>query len=81
MRDPLLHMYTAHTACTIENVNVILDSDTKRTLNIADEWLTLLFCIQEIPDSNLSLETGYPDYEFSLFSSVPLGKCWDSILN
>jgi hypothetical protein len=25
------------------------------------EWLTLLICIEEIPASDLGLETGYPD--------------------
>jgi hypothetical protein len=34
----------------------------------------------DVPDSDLSLETGYPDRVFSWFSSVHLGQCCDSIL-
>jgi hypothetical protein len=30
-------------------------------LNITGEWFARLLLIQEILDSNLSLETGYPD--------------------
>jgi hypothetical protein len=29
--------------------------------NIVVEWSTLLDPIQEVPDSNLGLQTGYPD--------------------
>jgi hypothetical protein len=34
---------------------------SSRRQSIVVEWLTLLLPIQEVPDSNLSLETGYPD--------------------
>jgi hypothetical protein len=44
------------------------------------EWLTLLLCIQEVPGSNLNPETGYPDWGFSWFSSIPTGECQDSAL-
>jgi hypothetical protein len=37
--------------------------------------LTLPLSIQEVPDSNLGLETKYPDRGFSWFSSVSPGKC------
>jgi hypothetical protein len=30
-------------------------------LNVVVEWLTLLLRIQQVPGSNLGLETGYPD--------------------
>jgi hypothetical protein len=35
----------------------------KKTIihNTVVEWLALLFHIREIPDSNISLETGYPE--------------------
>jgi hypothetical protein len=29
--------------------------------NVVVEWLALLLCIREVPDSNLGPETGYPD--------------------
>jgi hypothetical protein len=32
------------------------------------EWLTLLLHTWEVPGSNLSLETGYPDLRFCGFS-------------
>jgi hypothetical protein len=49
-------------------------------LNIMVEWLTLLLHLQEVPGSNLGLETSYPDWGFSWISSVPPGKCQDSTL-
>jgi hypothetical protein len=42
--------------------------------NVVVEWLILLLCIREVPESNLGLETGYPGWKFSSFSSVPPGK-------
>jgi hypothetical protein len=39
-------------------------------LNVMVEWLALLR-IREVPGSNLSLETGYPDRFFVVF----LGPC------
>jgi hypothetical protein len=33
--------------------------------NVAVEWLAILLRIQEFPSSNLSPETGYPDWDFS----------------
>jgi hypothetical protein len=39
------------------------------------EWFALLFRIQDVPRSNLSLETGYPDLKFSWASSIAPGKC------
>jgi hypothetical protein len=45
------------------------------------EWLTFLLHILEVPGSNLSQETGYPDWGFSWFSSVLPGNCRDSTLN
>jgi hypothetical protein len=40
---------------------------------------TLLY-IRDVPGSNLGPETGCPDRGLSWFSSVPPGKCRDSIL-
>jgi hypothetical protein len=37
--------------------------------------------IREVPGSNLSPETGYPDRSFLWCSSVSLGKCRDSALH
>jgi hypothetical protein len=34
---------------------------TTDTPNVVVEWLTFLIRIREIPDSNLSQDTGYPD--------------------
>jgi len=35
-------------------------------------------CILEVPDSYLGLDTGYPDWYFSLYYSVHSRKCRDS---
>jgi hypothetical protein len=43
--------------------------------------LTLLFSIREVTGSNLGPETGYPDWAFSCFFSVPPRKFWDSTLS
>jgi hypothetical protein len=45
------------------------------------EWLALLLYIQEVLGSNLFSETGYPDWGFSWFSSVPPDKFRDITLN
>jgi hypothetical protein len=50
------------------------------TPNVVVKWLALPFRIREVPGSNLCPETGYPDWDFSWFSSVPPGECHDSIL-
>jgi hypothetical protein len=42
------------------------------------EWLAFLHPIWEVPDWNLGLETGYGDWGFSRFYSVPPGEFWDS---
>jgi hypothetical protein len=47
--------------------------------SVAAEWLTLLLRIRELSGSNLSPETGYPDWRFSWFSSDT--SCWDNTLN
>jgi hypothetical protein len=45
------------------------------------EGLAFLLCIQELPDSDLSPETGYPDSESSFpFFYQPLWEWWDSAL-
>jgi hypothetical protein len=49
--------------------------------NVVVEWLVLLLCIREVPGSNLGPETGYPDWDFSWFFSVPPEKFRDSTLN
>jgi hypothetical protein len=36
--------------------------------------------IREVPGSNLSPDTGYPDLGFSWLFSVPPGKFWDITL-
>jgi hypothetical protein len=41
--------------------------------NVVVEWLTFLLHIKEVPGSNFGPETGYPDWVFSWFSSVPSG--------
>jgi hypothetical protein len=46
--------------------------------NVVVGCLTLLPYIREVPGSDLSPETGYPDWDFSWFSAVPPGKCRDS---
>jgi hypothetical protein len=48
--------------------------------NVVAEWLTLL-CIWEVQGSNLDLETSYPGWEYSWFSSVPPGNCQERTLN
>jgi hypothetical protein len=40
--------------------------------------IVLQICILEALSSNLSQDTGYTDWDFSYFSSVPAGKCQDS---
>jgi hypothetical protein len=35
---------------------------------------------QEVQDSNLDPDAGYPDWSFSWFSSIPPGKCLDGTL-
>jgi hypothetical protein len=40
----------------------------------------LRVCIREVPGLNLGPQTGYPDWGFSWFSSLPPNKCWDSTL-
>jgi hypothetical protein len=66
--------------CLMELV-IQIDNIHFKLLNVMIEWLTLLLCIQEIPGSNLGLESGYPDCGFSWLSSVPPGECQDSTLN
>jgi hypothetical protein len=41
--------------------------------------VTLSSCIREVLGSNLGRDISYPDWGFSCFSSVPPGKCQDSI--
>jgi hypothetical protein len=48
--------------------------------NVVVEWLALLLRIREVPRSNLGPETGYPNWGFSWFSSVPPGECRDRSL-
>jgi hypothetical protein len=48
--------------------------------NVVVEWLKLLLRFREVPGSNLSSETGYPDWGFSWFCSVPLSECRVSTL-
>jgi hypothetical protein len=38
---------------------------------VAAESLTILFCIREVPGSNLGLDTRYPDRVFVVFSLRP----------
>jgi hypothetical protein len=35
----------------------------------------VLLCIREVTGSNIGPEISYPDKDFSLFTSVPAGKC------
>jgi hypothetical protein len=50
------------------------DHTTKMSVpNVADEWLTLLLPIWEVPGSNLLTGSGYPDCSFC-FSLAPPGK-------
>jgi hypothetical protein len=49
--------------------------------NVVVEWLTLLLHIREVPGLLLGPPvTGYPDWDFSWFSSVPPSECRDSTL-
>jgi hypothetical protein len=50
-------------------------------VQIVVEYLTILLRIWKVPRSNLGPKTGYPDSEFSWFSSAPPGKFRDSVLN
>jgi len=43
--------------------------DEKRT-TIAVTWVVTVLCARQVPVSNIALGTGYPDRDFSLFSSV-----------
>jgi hypothetical protein len=45
------------------------------------EWSVLWLLIHEDLGSNLDPEIGYPDWGFLWFSLVPLGKCWDGVLD
>jgi hypothetical protein len=49
-------------------------------VNVVVEWLTLLLRIREVPGSNLSPETAYPESGSWWFSSDPPGKYEDSAL-
>jgi hypothetical protein len=51
-----------------------------RVPNVVVKWLTLMLHIRELPDSNPGPDTGYPDWGFSWFFSVPPGECPDSTL-
>jgi hypothetical protein len=48
-------------------------------LVVVAERLVFLLRIQEAPDSNASLENGFPESDF-LFSSAPPGTCLDNSL-
>jgi hypothetical protein len=43
--------------------------------------VNILLRIREVPGLNLGQESGYPDWGFWWFSSVPTGQCRDSTLN
>jgi hypothetical protein len=43
------------------------------------EQVSLYTCIRELGGSNFDRDTGYPGCGFSWFSSVPQGKCRESI--
>jgi hypothetical protein len=45
--------------------------------NVPVEWLTFLLRIREVPGSNHSQETGYPEQSFSCFSTLSPGKFRD----
>jgi hypothetical protein len=45
------------------------------------EWLAFLLRIREMPASNLGLDSGYPDEDFSWFYSDSPGECQDGTLN
>jgi hypothetical protein len=49
--------------------------------NATAKWLAFMLCIQKVANSNLGLQTGYPDGGFLWFSPVPAGKFCGSILN
>lgn len=51
------------------------------TVNTTFQWVILLLPVQEFPDSNLSLQTGYSACHSLRFSSVPPDNFWDSISN
>jgi hypothetical protein len=46
----------------VGRLHMIMFMDLKElALNIVVEWLAYLILVQEVPDSNLSLQTGCPD--------------------
>jgi hypothetical protein len=51
------------------------------TLQILSECRGRLGTILEVPSSDVSPETGYPDRDISWFPSVTTDKCWEITLN
>jgi hypothetical protein len=49
-----------------------------RAPNVVVEWLTLLLCTREVPGSNLGSDTGFPDWVFLWFYTVPPRRLRDS---
>jgi hypothetical protein len=47
-----------------------LDKRDETRTTIAITWVVFVFRARQVPVSNLALGTGYPDRDFSLFSSV-----------
>jgi hypothetical protein len=45
------------------------------------KWLTRQLRIQDVPGSNLGLETGYTNWGFPWYSSVPTREFRDSTLD
>jgi hypothetical protein len=62
----------------VPTILIEVNIELRRTETV---WLALLLRNREVPASNLGPVTGYPDKEFSWFSSVLLGKFREIILN
>jgi hypothetical protein len=69
----------------MQHIGALLTRKTvlSETTKFVVTWLTTLSAPSywKSPMFNLEAESSYLDWDFECFSSVPPGKCWDSISN
>jgi hypothetical protein len=63
----------------VAGVTLLAERRTKRASKLY-QVIKLLTCIGKVPGSNLGRSTDYTQEQFSWFSSVLPGECWNSIL-
>jgi hypothetical protein len=68
--------YNSHKLHSYIYIYIYIHIFVSTSPTIAVEDAALFLRIREIPDSDLGLETGYPDWGFTWFSSVPPRKSW-----